>query len=142
MPIVPFDFFINHKPNSRLTKHHLIMKKIIVVSLLFVFISSCSIFSTLNSNTSIKPNESFVLGNNEHGSFKVVLKNISNHDLRLVMAPISGGTHSPLIVAPNEIVKVKADKNTALIIENKSTEPAHVDLKVTGDIGLSMGYKN
>lgn len=142
MPIVPFDFFINHKPNSRLTKHHLIMKKIIVVSLLFVFISSCSIFSTLNSNTSIKPNESFVLGNNEHGSFKVVLKNISNHDLRLVMAPISGGTHSPLIVAPNEIVIVKADKNTALIIENKSTEPAHVDLKVTGDIGLSMGYKN
>jgi len=58
------------------------------------------------------------------------------------MAPISGGTHSPLIVAPNEIVKVKADKNTALIIENKSTEPANVDLKVTGDIGLSMGYKN
>jgi hypothetical protein len=118
------------------------MKKIIAVSFLLVFISSCSIFSTLNSNTSIKPNESFVLGNNEHGSFKVVLKNISNNDLRLVMAPISGGTHSPLIVAPNEIVKVKADKNTALIIENKSAEPANVTLKVTGDIGLSMGYKN
>ena len=118
------------------------MKKIFVAAFLFVFVSSCSIFNSLNSNTSIKPNESFVLGNNEHRSFKVVLKNVSNHDLRLVMAPISGGTHSPLIVAPNEIVKVKADKNTALIIENKSTEPANVALKVTGDIGLSMGYKN
>lgn len=118
------------------------MKKIIATSFLFVFITSCSIFSTLNSNTSIKPNESFVLGNNEHGSFKVVLKNISNHDLRLVMAPVSGGTHSPLIVSPNETIKLKTDKNTALIIENKSTEPANVALKVTGDIGLSMGYKN
>ncbi len=58
------------------------------------------------------------------------------------MAPISGGTHSPLIVAPNETVNVKADKNTALIIENKSTKPANVALKVTGDIRLSMGYKN
>ena len=118
------------------------MKKIIAASFLFVFITSCSIFSTLNSNTSIKPNESFVLGNNEHGSFKVVLKNISNHDLRLVMAPISGGSHSPSIVVPNETIKVKADKNTALIIENKSSEQADVTLKVTGDIGLSMGYKN
>jgi hypothetical protein len=43
---------------------------------------------------------------------------------------------------PNETVKVKADKNTALVIENKSSEQANVTLKVTGDIGLSMGYKN
>jgi hypothetical protein len=118
------------------------MKKIIAVSFLFVFISSCSIFGSLHSTTTIKPNDSFVLGNNEHGSFKVVLKNISNHDLRLVMAPISGGSHSPSIVVPNETIKVKADKNTALIIENKSSEQADVTLKVTGDIGLSMGYKN
>lgn len=58
------------------------------------------------------------------------------------MAPISGGTHSPIVVVPNETVKVKADKNTALVVENKSSEQANVMLKVTGDIGLSMGYKN
>lgn len=118
------------------------MKSFIALFATLLLTTSCGVLSSLNSNTLIKPKESFVLGNNEHGSFKVVLKNISNHDLRLVMAPISGGTHSPLIVAPNEIVKVKADKNTALIIENKSPEPANVSLKVTGDIGLSMGYKN
>jgi hypothetical protein len=109
------------------------MKKIIAVSFLFVFISSCSIFGSLHSTTTIKPND---------GSFKVVLKNISNHELKIFMAPISGGTHSPSIVVPNETIKVKADKNTALIIENKSFEQADVTLKVTGDIGLSMGYKN
>jgi hypothetical protein len=118
------------------------MKKKIAASFLFVFITSCSIFNSLNSNTSIKPNESFVLGNNEHKSFKVVLKNISNHELKIFMAPNSGGTHSYIIVVPNETVKVKADKNTALVIENKSSEQANVTLKVTGDIGLSMGYKN
>jgi hypothetical protein len=37
---------------------------------------------------------------------------------------------------------VKAEKNTALVIENKSNEQASVDLYVTGDTGLSMGYKN
>ena len=57
------------------------------------------------------------------------------------MAPIEGGTHSPVIVNPNESVTVKAEKNTALIIENKSSELASVDLYVTGDTGLSMGYK-
>lgn len=118
------------------------MKTVITLFVILLLTSSCGIFNSLNSNTTIKPNDSFVLGNNKHGTFKVTLKNISNHELRIFMAPISGGTHSPLIVAPNETVKVKADKNTALIIENKSTEPAHVDLKVTGDIGLSMGYKN
>lgn len=118
------------------------MKKTIAVTFLLVFISSCNIFSSLNSNTTIKPNDSFILGNNEHGTFKVVLKNISNHELKIFMAPISGGTHSPIVVVPNKTVKLKVDKNTALIIENKSTEPANVALKVTGDIGLSMGYKN
>lgn len=118
------------------------MKKLFATAFLFVFVSSCRVFNSLTSNTAIKPNESFVLGNNEHGTFKVTLKNMSNHELKLIMAPITGGTHSPVIVTPNETVKIKADKDTALIIENKSPEPANVDLKVTGDVSLSMGYKN
>lgn len=118
------------------------MKTVITLFFILLFTSSCGIFNSLNSNTTIKPNDSFVLGNNEHGTFKVTLKNISNHELRIFMAPISGGTHSPIVVVPNETVKVKADKNTALVIENKSSEQANVTLKVTGDIGLSMGYKN
>lgn len=116
------------------------MKKVISTIVLALIITSCSLFNALNSNTTIKPNESFVLGNNEHGRFKVKLKNVSNHDLQIHMAPISGGTHSPISVSPNETITVKADRNTALIIENKSIESASVDLYVTGDIGLSMGY--
>jgi len=118
------------------------MKSIITLFATLLLTTSCGVFGSLTSNTTIKPNESFVLGNNEHGTFKVKLKNVSNHDLKIIMAPISGGTHSPINVSPNETVTVKAESNTALVIENKSNESASVDLYVTGDTGLSMGYKN
>ncbi len=118
------------------------MKSLITLFAILFLVTSCGVFGSLTSNTFIKPNESFVLGNNEHGTFKVKLKNVSNHDLQIIMAPITGGTHSPITVSPNETVIVKAESNTALIIENKSNEDASVDLYVTGDTGLSMGYKN
>ena len=118
------------------------MKTILVLFATALLLTSCSVFDSLTSNTTIKPNESFVLGNNEHGSFRVKLKNVSNHDLNIIMAPLAGGTHLPIIVRPNETVIIKAEKNTALRIENKSSESASVDLYVTGDTGLSMGYKN
>ena len=117
------------------------MRTSLTTIILSLIITSCSVFGSLTSNTTIKPNDSFILGNNEHGTFKVKLKNVSNHDLKLYMAPIDGGTHSPVMVKPNESVTVKADRNTSLVIENKSDEEASVDLYVTGDMGLSMGYK-
>jgi hypothetical protein len=118
------------------------MKTIITSIALAVTISSCSVFGSLTSNVSIKANESFVLGNNEHGTFKAKIKNVSNHPVTIVMRPIDGGSYSPQTVMPNESVAVKTERNTALVIENKSNEAASIDLKINGDTGLSMGYKN
>ncbi len=118
------------------------MKKVITTILVSLAITSCGAFGSLTSNTIIKPNESFVLGNNEHGTFRVKLKNVSNHELKIYFAPILGGTHSPVMVSPDETITVKTEKDTALIIQNNSTEVASVDLYVTGDTGLSMSYKN
>lgn len=118
------------------------MRTIITTLFLLLTLTSCSVFGSLTSNTIIQPNDSFILGNNEHGSFKVKLKNVCNHDLKVFMAPIDGGTHSPVIVKPKETVTFEAERNTALIIENKSDKDASVDLFVTGDTVLSMGYKN
>ena len=117
------------------------MKTKITILFLALTLASCSVFGSLTSNTTIQPNDSFVLGNNKHGSFKAKLKNVSNHDLKVFMAPIEGGTHSPVMVKPNESLTVNAERDTALVIENKSPETASVDLYVTGDTGLSMGYK-
>lgn len=45
------------------------------------------------------------------------------------------------MVKPNQTVTIRMEKNTALIISNASDNTANVKLKVTGDLGLSMGYK-
>lgn len=116
------------------------MKKISVLLILLISSVSCGIIGSLNSNTSIKPKESFVLGNNKHGSFKTHLKNEGVTILKIYKAPIDGGTHSTIIVKPQESISVKTEKNTALVIENTGDEYASVTLKVKGDLNLGMTY--
>ncbi|MFM1836743.1 MAG: hypothetical protein RJA04_1431 [Bacteroidota bacterium] len=119
------------------------MKKLhyllICASILF---SSCTYlpFLKFNSTTLIKAHDTFILGNNEHGKFDVKLKNISNSDVTVWQAPISGGRHSPLIVQANQKVQIRVDRNTALNIENNSDKTVSVELVIQGDTGLSMGY--
>lgn len=119
------------------------MKKILPCLILMgTFFTSCSVFQSLHSTTYIAPQQQFALGNNKHGSFRVQLTNQSSNPVYLHLAPVDGGSYSPQTVAPNETVKVKVYKNTAIIIRNKSTiDTAAVALKVTGDLGLSMGYQ-
>ncbi|MBK8667941.1 MAG: hypothetical protein IPN89_00165 [Saprospiraceae bacterium] len=110
-------------------------------ALLLVF-SSCHVFNKLTSTTTIQPMDSFILGNNEHRSFKVELTNLSRHVLELYQVPLSGGKHSAQNVNPMQRAIVNVDKNTALYITNVSVDTCKVKLLVTGDTGLSMGYKN
>jgi hypothetical protein len=114
------------------------MKQMIFLGLFIAMLaSSCS----LTSNTTIQPKDSFVLGNNEHGSFKVKLKNVGTQNLEVYQASIAGGRHSGQTVKPQQRVTVNVASNTALVIGNASTNTASVNLKVTGDVGLSMGYQ-
>jgi hypothetical protein len=116
------------------------MKKLIIVCIaLIAFTTSCR---TLTSVTTIKGNDSFILGNNEHRAYAVSLKNISSKEVTVYMAPIKGGTHTYQVVKPNQKVNVNVQKNTALVVENMSKEEVSVALKVVGDTNLSMGYKN
>ena len=117
------------------------MKNSITTITLVIFLTSCSVFNSLNSNTSIKPNESFLLGNNKHGKFKVTLKNVSNHEIEIYFAPIEGGNYSRQTLKINQEITTKVAQNTAIVIENKSTDYASVDLKATGDLNLGMNYK-
>lgn len=112
---------------------------------LFLFVCLALLFgacSTLNSNTFIQPNDSFLLGNNAHGKFTVRLKNLSKNQVEVYRAPIDGGTHSREIVLPNQSIKMRVERNTAFVIDNKTKDTASVLLKVHGDLGLSMNYKN
>jgi hypothetical protein len=100
-----------------------------------------SFLTAIHSTTTIDPNNRFELGKNKHGKFKVQLKNLSNQKIKIYHAPIDGGSHSPQVVTPNQQVTVKVEANTALYIENPSNDTVTVKLKVTGDLGLSMGYQ-
>ncbi len=118
------------------------MKRIsLFIVLLSLFFTSCLPFQTLNSTTYIKPKESFLLGNNPHGKFLAIVTNTSVTPITIWKCPIEGGKHSPITLNPSITIKVKVEKNTALKIENDSEEQISIQLKVNGDIGLSMGYQ-
>ncbi len=122
-----------------LPRVHQLKAAIFACVILLHFTAACS---SVTSNTIIKPKDSFILGNNQHGAFQVKLKNVSRTALDVYHAPVDGGKHSSQTVQPGEQITVKLDRNTALIIENKSDQTASVDLYMTSDTGLSMGYKN
>jgi hypothetical protein len=115
--------------------------KSIITTIAVLMLASCGSLSSLNSNTFIKANDSFLLGNNVHDTFTVRMKNVSNHDVTVFMKPISHGRHSTVIVKPQESLKTTVEINTALVIENNSEDVANIELKVTGDLNLQMGYK-
>lgn len=106
--------------------------------ILITFLSSCSSFTSV---TTIGANDSFVLGNNPHGYFNAKVKNLSGRSLTLYQKTLSDSIHSMTLLKPNETLHIYADKNTALIVENKSNRQAQVKLYLGGDTNLSMGYK-
>jgi hypothetical protein len=110
------------------------------IFLLTLAATSCkSVYST----TTIEANKSFVLGDNEHDEFEVILKNISKEDLELSQMP-NGGTKQPLqVLKSKKSVSLKIDKNAALYIDNKSDSKVSVELvSLKSNSRLSMGYKD
>lgn len=114
------------------------MKVFSAILFLLLAVTSCR---TVNSTTTISPNNSFQLGNNEHGPFKVNLKNLSKDDVEVYQMPIGQKSVAAQMVAPNKSVSVSVPANTALVIVNNTRDTANVKLKLKGDTGLSMKYK-
>jgi hypothetical protein len=118
------------------------MKKMITAILIIFTISSCRLFNVITSNTTIEPNKSFVLGDNEHGGFKVKVKNVCNHSLALYQKGATGNKDTTVFIKANATLTFDVNSNTALIIENKSAKIGSVYLTITGNNNLSMGYRN
>lgn len=115
------------------------MRNLFIAVVSILFLQSCGSFT---STTEIESKNSFVLGNNKHGSFKIKIKNLSDETVNVIHEQVSGGSHSPQIIKPKETIMVQVDKNTALRFENNSIMKISVGLKIKGDTGLSMGYIN
>jgi hypothetical protein len=119
------------------------MKNALFLIIVLAFVgTSCGVFSSLTSRTTIGANESFVLGNNPHGSYSVKLRNASKQPLTITQTQLDGTVISTTTAPYNEWLSLSVAKNTAIRIGNKSDKKADVDLKVVGDTNLSMGYQN
>jgi hypothetical protein len=117
-------------------------KNYVFAILITIFFTSCRLFTGLSSTTTITANNSFELGNNYHGKFQANVKNTSTQPVDVFLKPINGEAAKLKTLAPNESAIVKVAANTALVVKNNSNQSVDVSLKVKGDTGLSMGYKN
>jgi selenocysteine lyase/cysteine desulfurase len=116
------------------------MKKLLIALMAITLTaSSCK---TVYSTTTIEAKKSFVLGDNEHDAFEVTLKNISKEDLELSQMPNGGTKQLIRVLNSDKSATIKIEKNTALYIENKSSNKASVELNLKSNTHLSMGYKN
>lgn len=118
------------------------MKKLhYLILALFISMTSCLSIRTLNSTTYIKANDAFILGDNEHNRFQVTVTNTSIAPVDIWQYPLSGERHSLVSLRPTEKIKLKVEENTSIRIENSSKEQVAVRLRVKGDLGLSMNYR-
>ena len=114
------------------------MKKLLLpVIIATLLISSCSITST----ATVDPDKTFVLGEGKHRRFAVDVENVGNVDIAVDAITLRGTIMQMPVLAPGEKRKITVPKNTRVTFENLGNEQATVQLKVTGDTRLSMGYE-
>ena len=116
------------------------MKNLLFACVLLVTaVSGCkSVYST----TTIESKKTFVIGDNEHESFEVTIKNISNDVVEIAQKPNDGTVKLLQSLEAKKTAVIKIAKNTALYIENKLDNKVAVALNFKSTSHLSMGYKN
>ena len=128
------------------------MKKIILsafiilglVGVFKVFNTSnlAAIFSDLTSTTTIEPSKSFVLGEGKHGGYNAKIVNKGNVGIEIFTESEDVARKSVGVLNPKDKAEFKILKNTKVIFKNLGQETATIGIKLSGDTGLSMGYKD
>jgi ABC-type Fe3+-hydroxamate transport system substrate-binding protein len=114
------------------------MKKVALVLVTLIMFSACA----LTSNTVIGPKKEFELGDGKHGAFEAVVKNVSDATVDIYKQPLGGAQEKVISLAPGDKTTVSIAADTKAIFKNLSNGQASLNLKVTGDTGLSMGGPN
>lgn len=109
--------------------------------LICILLSACGAFSSLTSGTTIRANDQFVLGDNEHGPFKAVLRNDAAQSLTIYTERKGITPPEVVLLKPTQKIELWVGANETVIIQNKGNRTAQVYLKITGDTDLGMTYK-
>ncbi len=114
------------------------MKQLLILLAAGLMIQSCA----LHSRTSIGPQKAFELGEGTHGSFKAKVKNDSEVPVEICSARLGQTEKKLLTLNPGQQTTLRFGADTKVIFKNNSSREAVVQLKVTGDTGLTMGGPN
>ncbi len=121
----------------------LILCAVVMVGLVGVFqaFGGVNLFDSLTSTTIIEPNQSFVLGEGKHGGYNAKLVNKGKVDIEVFTEAEKEEQKSVGVLKPNDKADFTILKNTKVIFKNLGNETATIGIKLSGDTGLSMGYK-
>ena len=116
---------------------------IIILSLVGIFqaFGGSGLFDSLTSTTYIEANQSFVLGEGKHGGYTAKITNKGNTDVEVFGERENEERQTLGVLKPNEKGEYNVVKNTKVIFKNLGNETATIGIKLSGDTGLSMGYK-
>ena len=121
----------------------IILSAVIVLGLVGVFqaFGGTSLFDSLTSTTVIEANQSFVLGEGEHGSYIAKIINKGKVDVEVFGEREKEARKSLGVLKPGDKGEYNVAKNMKVIFKNLGDTTATIGIKLSGDTGLSMGYK-
>ncbi|MBC8084237.1 MAG: hypothetical protein H7Z21_13610 [Hymenobacter sp.] len=95
----------------------------------------------IRSGLVIEPGKQFVLGGTQPGAFKVVAHNVGKVPVEFKERPRGGGIFGKATLAPGAKATLRFLAGSSAVLLNPSAQQAKVDLNITGDTQLSMGYE-
>jgi hypothetical protein len=121
----------------------IILSAFIISGLVGVFqaFGSVNLFAGLTSTTTIEQNQSFVLGEGKHAGYNAKITNKGSVDVEVFGERENEERKSLGVLKPKDKSEYNVAENTKVIFKNLGNETATIGIKLSGDTGLSMGYK-
>ncbi|SMC00501.1 hypothetical protein SAMN00120144_1255 [Hymenobacter roseosalivarius DSM 11622] len=106
-----------------------------------LFVATACWAGDLHSDLYIEPGKQFVLGGSQPGAFRVVARNVGSVPVEIKERPRGGGIFGKATLVPGQKATLRFLPGSSALLLNPSDQKAHLDLHVTGDTKLSMGYE-
>jgi hypothetical protein len=110
-------------------------------ALVLFLATACWAGNGLNSDLTIEPGKQFALGGGQPGAFRVVARNTGKVPVEIKERPRGGGIFGKATLAPGQRATLRFLPGSTALLLNPSSQNARLDLRVTGDTNLSMGYE-
>ena len=108
---------------------------------LVVFAATACWAGNLHSDLFIEPGKQFALGGTQPGAFRVVARNVGSVPVEIKERPRGGGIFGKGKLAPGQRATLRFMAGSSALVLNPSNQQAHLDITVSGDTNLSMGYE-